>query len=105
MAMDNLARAQAARDTGFQDRVRVAAVTLAIYVSATESSSATNHANRLALAKNVLNGQQSYAQLLALPVLTVGSLSGKNGYATSDISDAELQAAMETIWDGVAGKA
>ena len=100
-AMTYQQRSAAARDGAFQDRVTVGAVKLANFVSASEPAETPNHANRVAFAAQVLASPRSYAERLALGVITASVADDIE--TTDDLSDAEIQSALETIWDAYAG--
>lgn len=102
MAMPYQARAEAARDGAFIDRIVVGAVKLAIYVAG-EAGATPSHAERLVLANQVLAAPRAVAERLAVGVLTA---SIANGITTADdLTDANVQTALETIWNAYAGVA
>ena len=102
MAMKNQERTDASRDGGWRARVQAQMVASAVSIAG-EASNVPNHANRVALSKNVLNSQDYYAEVFALPVLTSGNLITKDAPIATTISDAEIASGVESVWNGIAG--
>lgn len=78
-------------------RITAAAVRAALDISA-ESAQTANHANRVALAKAVLNAPLTYGPLFALGVAV-------DPTAVANMTDANYLAIVKQNWDAYAGVA
>jgi predicted ATPase len=94
-------RSAAARDGAFQDRVTIGAVKLSNFISGSEDAGTSNHANRIAFASQVLASPRQYAERLALGVITASVADTIE--TTDDLTDEQVQSALETIWNAYAG--
>ena len=103
-----------AKDAIFVQRVKMAMIQTAVTVS-NESTGVSNHANRIALARTVLNGPDGWAQIFAVGVAAdsinfpasitrdgSGNILTING-ATAG-ADAGMDGRILNLWDAYAGK-
>lgn len=86
-----------AHDVAFIKRVEQAAVLAATQI-ASESTATVNHANRVALATQVLRAPASFAPVFATAVVADGTV-------TAASQDAALSSMIAAVWNGVAGVA
>lgn len=75
-----------------RNRLQIALVDAAIAIYA-EAPTTANHANRIALALQVVNSPESYARRMVWAIVKL---------ATTD-SDADLKAAILVVWNAFAG--
>lgn len=85
-----------AHNVDLQNRVEIAAVLAALQVSA-EAANTENHANRIALAHQVLLNPVTWARTLAVGLFTDASA------ATVPVTDATLLSVVLAQWNAYAG--
>jgi hypothetical protein len=88
-------RQELARDATFVSRAQHAMVKAAIAVQA-EATNTTNHVNRAAYARSVLNDPNRYGPMFAQGVVTNASI-------TDQSSDNDIEFTVNSIWDAYAG--
>lgn len=90
-------------NNGFIGRVRYALTSAAVSVY-NEASTTTGHAQRLALASQVIQGGYNPGSA-ALPVLTNAAIAAEATLATAPdfgIPDTDLQFAVNSLWNALA---
>ena len=98
---DLFAAKQLSNDSGFVDRVTMAAVEAALNISA-ESPATANHLNRANLAQRVLMSPQRYGELMAQACAVNGTINGA-WVSETPIQDNDIQFVVASVWDGYAG--
>lgn len=88
-------RQELARDAVFVARVQHAMLKAAIAVQA-EATNTTNHINRSAYARSVLNDPNRYGAFFAQGVVT-------NGAITDASSDSDIEFTVNAMWDAFSG--
>lgn len=91
---DAAANAQAETAQAFRYRVAMATASAAVAISS-EASTATDHPNRAALAKAVLQNPQAYLVAFAQALASQGVDETSN--------DAAINSAVSSVWDALAG--
>jgi hypothetical protein len=82
------------------NQIAMSLVNAAIAISS-EATSTTNHANRVALAKAVLNNPVGYAQVFAAGI--VDNLSLDTAALAAAATDAQLDGSVSALWNAYAG--
>lgn len=99
--MANLLSARSlANDSGFIDRVTVAAVKAAIDVSS--ETRRTNGSSRAALARQVLMSPRRWGELMAVAVAVNATINGKWA-DKEEVPDDDIQFVVASLWDAYAG--
>lgn len=96
----SLAR-QLSSDSGFIDRVTMAAVNAALNISA-ESPSTTNHSNRANLAQRVLMSPKRFGELMA-QACAVNSTINAAHTNEQPIPDNDIEFVVASVWNAYAG--
>lgn len=94
MADTLAAQFEAATNGTFQSRVEIGMVSTAIAIQA-EAQDKANRGNRRALARTCLADSSKYVRAFALAVSSLG--------ADDASSDTDLSAAINSVWDAIAG--
>jgi hypothetical protein len=97
---DLLTARDLSKDSGFIDRVAVAAVEAAINITS-ESRKTPNHLNRAALARKVLMSPRRWGELMAIAVAVNGTINAKHA-KSEEIPDGDIQFVVASLWDAYA---
>lgn len=99
---DLLTARDLAADSGFIDRVRMAAISAAIDVAS--ESRKTANVNRTNLARQVLMSPQRWGELMAQAVAVNGTINAK--FASGEaVPDGDIQFVVASLWNAYAGEA